>query len=264
MNRLCLASALTLLPFAAHAADLSSEYSFIQDNAPPQPAVVGHLDLGLAYVWAGLEFGGTEEFWLFEGFGRANVGSNGMNLEIETGGGADFKDDETSIGVAAHLWGALNNAAVGVFGGVSFPLDNTNYKLGVEGELYLGPVTLGGSFDYNWFVQSSTSEFMVARGWADVYPTENVRLGGDFMYLVENDTFFDVWGGNLDAEVRVSGTPFSGWIEGRYRRIDHLDADIWTAMIGFRVFMDGPGTTLQEHDRLVPWDNGIFDPFTFN
>jgi hypothetical protein len=264
MNRLFLASVLTVLPFAGQAADLYGDYSFIQDNAPSQPAIVGHLDLGLGHVWSGTEFGGNEEFWLFEGFGRANVDFNGINLELETGGGADLKDDETSIGVAAHLWAALNSAAVGVFGGVSFPIDRTNYKLGVEGEAYLGAVTLGASYDYNWLEDGSTAEFWVARGWADVYPTQNFRIGGDFMYFLEPATSFDVYGGNLDAELRIPGTAFSGWVEGRYRRIDHLDADIWTAMIGFRIFMDAPGTTLQEHDRLVPWDNGIFDPFTFN
>jgi len=129
----------------------------------------------------------------------------------------------------------------------------------------LGPVTLGGSFDWNWLVDgSSTSEFWVARGWADIYPTENLRLGGDVMYLLEPATNFDVYGANLDGELRFPGTWVSGWVEGRYRRIEHLDANIWTAMVGFRIFMDAPGTTLHEHDMLVPWDNGTFDPFTFN
>jgi len=265
MNRLVVASALAVLPFAAQAADLSTDYSFIQDNAPVQPAIVGHIDLGLGFVSTGLEFGGTEEFWLFEGFGRANVDFNGMNLELETGGGVDLKDNETSIGVAAHLWSAMNNVAVGIFGSTTFPIDRTSYKLGAEAETYLGPVTLGGSFDWNWLVDgSSTDEFWIARGWADVYPTENLRLGGDVMYLLEPATNFDVYGANLDGEFRFPGTWVSGWVEGRYRRIEHLDANIWTAMIGFRIFMDAPGTTLHEHDMLVPWDNGTFDPFTFN
>lgn len=273
MKKLILASALMGFAHTAHAADLTGdygEYSFIQDNAPAQPAIVGHLDMGIGYVDAGLEFGGTEQFWLFEGFGRTNVDLGGaMNLELEAGAGHDFKDSEWSGGVATHLWAALPNAALGIYGSVSFPQlnddpDDRIYKVGLEGEAYLGALTLGASGDYNWFVHGTTSEFWVARAWADVYPTENTRIGGGFMYLVEADTYFDVWGGNLDGEVRFAGTPVSAWIEGRYRRIEHLDADIWTGMIGFRLFLDAPGTTLHEHDKLVPWDNAIFDPFTFN
>jgi len=56
-------------------------------------------------------------------------------------------------------------------------------------------------------------------------------------------------------------TPVSVWIEGRYHCPDtpfagcgDCDIDIWSSMIGVRVFLDAAGTTQQEHDRMLPWE----------
>lgn len=148
-----LASAVASLPFAANAADLYGDYSFIQDNVPSQPVVVGHLDLGAGYTWEEYDFGfgsptPDQEYGFFGGAGRANIDLGSFNLELETGGSAafdgklDFYDNSlSSIGAAGHLWGATSNFAFGIFGAVNFPTSMTIYTLGGEAEAYLGAVT---------------------------------------------------------------------------------------------------------------------------
>ena len=272
------------LPFAAHAADLSSDnvqYNFIQDNAPSQPAVVGDLQLGLGYFRFENDFL-SQDGWVFEGAGRANIDLGMFNLELETGGSSLIFDGGSSysaIGVAGHLWGGTDNASVGVFGAVNFPTGLTIYTAGVEGEIYMGPVTLGAEADYNWADGGAPfgyPDYWRARVWADLYATPDFRVGTEFGYSdFDTDAFgvdVAVWTATVDAEYRFSGTPFSVWAEGNYQHFDVSyvgggccvivaagDGDLWSGMIGFRVFLDGAGTTLEAHDRLVPWDGGLLD-----
>lgn len=264
------------LPFASHAADLSNDnvqYNFIQDNTPAQPAVVGHLSLGVGYVNQdmGESFEAPDEkYGIFNGAGRVNVDFGWLNVELETGGQAAFNDSSSlsSIGATGHLWGRANNFAIGVYGGVDFPTGLTIYTVGGEAEAYLGAVTLGANIDYNWTDTSGccgVGDFWTTRGWADFYVTPNARVGAELSYAARDDFLgpgvsLDNWSAVADAEYRFAGTPVSAWIEGRY---DHPDPSpclgdcenhTWSGMIGLRIFMDGAGTTLHEHDRLVPWE----------
>jgi hypothetical protein len=304
MKRLLIASVCAALPLAAHAGDLTTaEYNFIQDNAPSQPAVVGHLSLGLGYVNEEYSDGFPDSFdyWLFNGAGRANIDLGGLNLEIEAGGQAAFKDGNSmsSIGPIGHLWGSMGNLALGAYGGVDFlsgaGIGLTVYTLGGEAEAYLGAVTLGADVDYNWTdggVDGLPGDFWTARGWADLYVTPNTRIGAEVSYA-SWDKFYgtglggitntsetgpgifakgggtgtaglDTWGAAVDAEHRFAGTPVSTWIEGRYYYQDlpsacGCDVHNWSGMIGFRVFMDAAGTTLHEHDKMVPWQGEATD-----
>jgi hypothetical protein len=228
----------------------------------PQPMVVGHLELGIG-ILSSDDFGIGEDLGAFVGAGRANIPFSGgaWNIELEAGGGALFDDGESisSIGAAGHVWTKLNGAAIGVFGAVNFPTGATVYTLGLEGEAYLGNVTLGADADYNWVDGLGDGEFWSVSGWADFYFTPDFRLGGELAYL--SGDVPDTWSAALDAEYRFSGSPFSLWAEGKYTSIEAgPDADIWAGLVGFRVFMDGAGETLQGHDRQVPWESGLIGP----
>lgn len=124
-------------------------------------------------------------------------------------------------------------------------------------------------------------DFWTARGWADLYLTPNTRVGAEFNYRAWDDylvgfgTSFDSesWGVVVDGEHRFAGTPVSAWIEGRFRHDDiktascgggRCETEIWAGMVGFRIFLDGAGTTLHAHDKMVPWDGGLFDVQTIS
>jgi opacity protein-like surface antigen len=238
----------------ALAADMSGPYLPPSGDPiySPDPMVVGHLSIGVGIA----DIDETDEnVGLFTGAGRANIpfGAGTWNLQLETGGGSFFQSDfsYSTIGAAAHLWTRLNGAAIGVFGGVNFPTGTTIGIVGLEGEAYLGPVTLGADGAYNW---GDGFEFWTTRGWADIYATPNWRFGGELMYA--SGDIGDGWGASLDTEYRFDNSPFSLWAEGAYTSVDD-GGDVWAGLVGFRVFMDGAGTTLQQHDQQVPWDGGL-------
>ena len=245
----------------AMAADLYTPYVPPAANDPiysPQQMVVGHLQLGLGY--ADLEeyifdddFSGVG---VFEGAGRANIAFGTMNFEIETGGFSFFSDGSSysSIGAAGHLWTKLNGAAIGAFAAVNFPTGATIGSVGLEGEAYLGNVTLGAQGGYNW--GDGGLDFWSAAGWADYYVTPDFRLGGEVDYF--NSDGSNLWIAALDTEYRFSGTPFSLWGEVSYSMPDG-GSDVVAGLLGFRVFMDGAGTSLHQHDMDVPWDGGLLD-----
>jgi hypothetical protein len=272
MTRLHFGLALSLgaLPLAAEAADLGVDYNFIQDNAPAQPAVVGHLQLGIGYfdqdvspsgfVCVGC---GDEEFGLFEGAGRGNVDFGWLNVELEVAGSAAFTGgtSSSSIGTVAHFWGGSESAAFGVVGGVIFPSGDIEYFLGAEAEAYLGAVTLGGDLRYFW--EDGSDDLWIARGWAELYLTPNARLGARVDYASYDVADAEEWFAAVTGEYRFAGTPISAWIEGQYSHIDasgpcggcSVEIETWAGLIGVRVFMDADGTTLHEHDKLVPWQS---------
>ena len=232
--------------------------------------VEGHLTMGVGKFEYNPDFDNfSEDQWLFQGAGRANVDFGGFNLEVETGGASVFDNGSSwsSMGAAAHLWGRFNNAALGVYGAVNFPSGWSIYTAGVEGEAYLGAVTLGAAADYNSVDESIcggclADSFWTARGWADLYVTPDARVGAEVSYLSNNYWDARVWGAKVDAEYRFSGTPFSVWAEGNYVSLDFTccgeTGDLWSGLFGFRVLLDG-NRTLHQHDMDVPWDGGTLD-----
>jgi hypothetical protein len=222
----------------------------------PQSIVFGHLSLGLGgFDGSSVAYFGGDALGVVSGVGRANVPlGNGWNVEFETGGKALFKDGSsfTDFGVAGHVWTKLNSAAVGVYGGINFPFGTTVYTAGVEGEVYFGSITLGADADYNWSECPSCGNFWSVGGWADFYFNPDFRISGSIDYGAGDIP--DLWSAGIDTEYRFSGSPLSVWAEGSYSSIDCCGApDIWEGLAGFRFFLDPPGTTLQEHDRQVPW-----------
>jgi hypothetical protein len=242
------------------AADLSYPTTLPPSDSPvysPAPMVTGHLELGLGVLSIG-DFGElidvSDTLGLATAFGRANIPlfGGGWNLEVEIGGIAIFDegDADASLEGIGHFWARLPSAAVGAFGGATAFFGTGVGTVGVEGEAYFGNVTLGAQTSYNW---SDFSDFWQARGYADWYINPDFRLGGDIQYLAADSE--DVWAFTGDVEKRFTGTPVS--LGGSLAYITADGEDIWTAMVNARIFMDPAGSTLQQHDREVPFDYAI-------
>jgi hypothetical protein len=221
--------------------------------------VNGHVQIGAGY-WQAETAIGDGEGVLFEGTGRVNIDLGMLNLEIEAGGSA-IKDNEasqlTSIGTAGHIWQSLSNTALGAFGAVNFAKSLTVYTVGVEGEAYFGPITVGADATYNW----ADDEYWSTRAWAELYVTANTRIGGKLGYTSYNSYSDDVWSVSANAEYRFDGSPIGIWAEGTYHQVNYegdFDSDFWAGIVGFRVFFDSSESTLQQHDRSVPWSGGAF------
>lgn len=195
-----------------------------------------------------------------------------MSNYLETVGQAisdDYSSFSSSIGVIGHLWGQANGVAVGLYGGVDFPSLLTIYTVGGEAEAYLGAATLGANIDYNWIeICCGSVSFWTARTSADLYVMPNARIGAEVSYSSGGANGLDPnnssWGVVVDAEYRIAETQVSAWVEGRYDYAGvtctgDCNGDILSAMIGARVFMDAAGTTLNEHDKAVPWNVDVWD-----
>jgi hypothetical protein len=239
------------------AADLSYPATLPPSDSPvysPTPMVVGHLEFGLGVLSiddiTGL-LDVSDTVGVATAFGRANVPlfGGGWNFEAEIGGVAlfDSGDSDATLEAIGHLWTRLPSAAVGVFGGATSFFGTGVGTVGLEGEAYFGNVTLGAQGSYNW---SDWADVWQARGYADWYLNPDFRLGGDIQYL--NGDGEDVWAFTGDVEKRLTGTPVS--FGGTLSYITADGEDIWTAMANARIFLDGQGMTLQQHDREVPFD----------
>jgi hypothetical protein len=256
---LLLASAVTLSAAPAFAADLG--------YAPPAGdpvytaaplGLAGHLELALGVASADDLFEDDDSVGIFQGYGRANIPMMGgaWNVLLETGAVALFDDgySTTTSGVYGHLWTNFSGLRVGAFGGAAFG-GPTVGTVGAEVEGDVGALTLGGQASYSWTSDDFDADIWGLRGWADFYFTPNTKLGADIAYANIDAGMGDgdVWALSGMAEHRFAGTPISAF--GRLSYVDLDEAgDAWVGLLGARVFLDNPGSTLQDHDKAVPFD----------
>jgi len=258
LRSLLLASAAVIVAAPAFAADLDYVPPAGDPVYTPAPmSVVGHLELGLGLTSIDTP-AGDDDFGLFNGFGRVNIPFGGTwNLEVETGGVAVFEDGDSVSGIGAygHLWTGFGGGRVGALAGVEYSTGGfeTTGVVGLEGEVDLNALTLGAQGTYRF--GDDDFEAWGLRGWADYYFTPNTKVGLDLAWSNFDFDFgdSDVWSVGLGAEHRFDNTPFSAFADVAYTDYDH-GADGWSGMIGARIFLDNPGTTLQDHDRQVPFD----------
>lgn len=267
---------------------LAGNPMFDQDfPAAVQPALAGHVEIG-AGVQHFTQSGGFD--WsasntLFEGAGRVNVPLGGVwNFEAEVTGRDSWNSraSTSTFGAYAHLWTMFPGTAFGVFGGMqsgdlNIPPQNQHvvgpqyfadtYTGGIEGEVYLSRLTLGAqaSTSTSQFTESYLPDYhsWQVRGYAAYYLTADTKLVGDVRYTdpprVDRIPSQSRWDFSGLLEHRFAGTPWSIWASGSYSTSSSdggyftLSADSWSALIGFRLFMDAPGTTLYRHDREVPF-----------
>ncbi len=212
--------------------------------------VVGHLDFGIGPRYPESEVFDTDPLWLANAFGRANLALFGpLNFEAEVGGWLAHEDGDTlhTLQGIGHLWMTLPSAAAGVFGGWTDYFGTGIPTAGLEGQIYLGNLTLGAQGSYNW---DDGNDVWGIRGDADLYFNPDLKLGGDVQFW--NVGGSDIWQGGLDVEKRFTGTPLSAGASLAY--FSGEDFAAWTGMIHLRIFMDPAGSTLQWHDRAVPFE----------
>lgn len=265
LRKMLLAATAATFATPLWAADLYTPVHVPPISSPvytPGPMVVGHLELGIgiAYHTGGCDECNHEDA-LFVAAGRANLPLMGSwNLEIETGGGSWFDSDHSSssIGVLGHFWKRLSSAAIGVFGGVNYPIyELVEGTAGLEGEAYFGSITLGASGSYNW---GDGFHYWMAGVGADFYLTPETRLTGEASYY-DGDFFgisYNEWNARLIGEHHFAGTPLTGWAEASYTDYGDGLGHEWAGLAGVRVLLNTtPDTTLRQHDRDVPWDEII-------
>jgi hypothetical protein len=238
----------------ALAADLSAPPAGDPIYAPAPMAMVGHLELGLGFIKAD---GYSEGYGIFSGAGRVNVPlHNDWNIQVDLNAAATFESDgysSTSVLPAAHVWHRGPGGAIGVFGGVALG-GGTVGLVGVEGTYDVAPnATLGASAAYG--AGTYGFNYWTVRGWANYYFTPDTKLRGDVIYSSSNDNA-NVWGVMAKLEHRVTGTAFSAFGQVAYSNASYSGSSIgsWSGLVGLRLFLDQPGTTLQAHDHMVPWD----------
>jgi hypothetical protein len=213
------------------------------------PWVVGHLELATGPRYPQSDVFDTDPLWLANAFGRVNFSLPGpLNFEAEIGGWAFFDDgnsDNTLQGIG-HLWAEFPAAAAGIFGGTTSYFGTNIPTFGFEGAAYFGNLTLGTQGSYNW---DNGNDLWGIGGGADFYLNPDLRVGGDLTYW--NVAGPEIWQADLDVEKRFTGTPVSAGASLSY--FEGEDFAAWTGMVHLRIFMDPPGSTLQWHDREVPF-----------
>jgi len=130
------------------------------------------------------------------------------------------------------------------------------WQLGVEGQAYFGNFTAEGTVGY----VSLNSSYFDANLWnarigGRYYFTPNTKLGLGVSYFSVDQSGIsaDAWGIDGSLEHRLSGTPLSGFVKAAY--LDGDGTSQTSALVGLRVSLDAPGSTLQSHDRAVPWQS---------
>jgi hypothetical protein len=214
------------------------------------PWIVGHLEFAAGPRYPESDVFDTDPLWLANAFGRFNFSLPGpFNFEAEVGGWAFFDDGDSNntLQGIGHLWAELPSAAAGIFGGTTSYFGTNIPTLGGEAEVYIGNLTLGAQGSYNW---DSGNDVWSAGGGADFYFSPDFRVGGELTYW--NIGGPETWQTDLDIEKRFTGTPISAG--GSLSYFAGEDFAAWTGMLHLRVFIDPAGSTLQWHDRAVPFD----------
>ena len=89
-------------------------------------------------------------------------------------------------------------------------------------------------------------------GSANFYMNPNHRIGLSAA-IITGMPFSggEPWQVTADFEHRSATLPVSLWLSAT--RMRTTNGNSWSALAGFRIFMDRPGSTLQSHEKDVPW-----------
>lgn len=203
---------------------------------------------GAAGWWGGDGAGAFEVI----GTGRVNVPLAGgaWNMTAEVYGSASFEDPTfTEFAGAAHLFHRTSQFAHGVFvsgaaygaGGYS----GTELGLGIEGAAFMPNSALVGRLGYFTGNDGDSYDYWFAQGIGRYYVTPNTKLAGIVGWFSDPGSFMLAAG----AEHLFEGTSVSAF--GRAAWFDNDST--WEAVGGARFFFKQPGTTLEQHDRDIPF-----------
>jgi hypothetical protein len=230
--------------------------------APTPMALAGHLELGVGF---GKSDSGPDGVGLFQGAGRVNIPfHNDWNLQVDLNAAATFESGGYSYAVAgpaAHLWHRGPGGAAGILGGAMFGTGSTLGFVGAEANYDVASnATLGAQATFGW--SNSSFNYWNVRGWVNYYFNPDTKLRGDIGYAASNGGT-SAWNAAATLEHRFAGTPFSAFGQVAYVHASNsvYSSNNWSGLVGVRIFLDPPGTTLQGHDHLVPWNiAGIVPP----
>lgn len=231
MKKLLLATVFAMLPVAVNAADVYTEYTFIDESVSPAPAHVGPtflLEGYGGYNWidttdtAGVDDEDTD-YWLYGGWAGINIpiaGASGIQLEIfGEGTTAEIMGGDPgyawSAGGGAHaFWRDPSRGLLGVMGGAYYSNTGTDesdrneawaWLAGVEAQAYLGKTTLYGQAGYTTYVDVPAD----GSGQDEDYPKDVIFIRGVARQFV----------GDL--------TKLEGEVGGAFGRFDDQDADFY-------------------------------------
>ncbi len=157
-------------------------------------------------------------------------------------------------GFVGHLYREEPTHVLGVVGGVTSIDGKTTSAIGVEGKAYFGQNTLTGQIAY-LSVKDGKYNYTHFGGQFDHYFTPDFKGAVNVTYFDRQDSSSDFFVATLGVEKRITGTSWSLFGSGVYARTTGTSpADMWGVRVGARVLFDQPGTTLQQHDREVPFN----------
>jgi hypothetical protein len=241
---MALVAALSVLAGAAYAADRAGVQ--LRQIYPTQPLLTGDLEVGLGIFHPSAGSDST----VFTTTTRVNVPHQGsLNFEIQTSGNAISSPLGWGQWVDAygHAWQRLPSSAWGAFGGTEFVVGTTVSAIGAEAKHYFGNISVGGDVAYLW--SGTGSNAWELAGAANLYLNPNFRVG----FGAQSVTGFsaDIVTLSIDAEVRLPGSPWSIW--GYASSVAIGSATSYVALGGFKLFLDAPNSTLQSHEKDVPF-----------
>jgi hypothetical protein len=245
-------SALAMLTVTAGAADMPTKAPRLVEQ--PQK-VSGYVELYGG--WARSKMTETECFggacfldfeqrangWALGGAGRAtwwwapnysiqlDAQGEGTSYKINFGGGDFQRASSHSYLIGGHAnWRDPGRGLLGVFGGAGDATNVVNFSsirhglIGVEGQLYWGPVTLYAQGGYDTTLGQISSGFFdsfqawFVRGTARLYVNPNFRLEGTVLYADGDIDYvpavpltreFETWLWRAKAEYKFATAPFS-------------------------------------------------------
>lgn len=259
MRRLLLSTtALMALAIPAVAADLG-----VPPSGSPlyssAPMVSGDMSAALGGAWASGE-GESQSLGAYDTSARFALPLvSGISFEGELIDAGVFQDGASLnnfLGLA-HFYTQSPGYAVGVFGGAGSAYFASLWQAGLEAQAYWGNFTGEGSIAYTSLYKGHASLWTGRLGGRYYFtPDTKLSLGVDYVSLDGMGSGSnDAWGVDGGLEHRFSGTPWSGFVKAAY--LDASGAHVTTALAGIRVSLDAPGSTLQSHDRLVPWQSNL-------
>jgi hypothetical protein len=227
------------------------------DAARPVPAPVAPAaaapslagDLSIALGLFGYTDGGSS-YGLFDAAARVNKPLGGTwNLEVQAASQAAFSGGDSEplyTDVYGYLWTTGARHIWGVFGGASFGLGQTIGTVGLQAKHFTRQGSFGAYAAYNASNYYDFASFGVA---GNFYFNPNHRIGVSAQVLTD---FSETnWSVALDFEHRFQH-PIGLWAAAKYTGYGN-SYGLYQALVGLRFYLDGPGDTLQSHERLVPW-----------